>query len=619
MSRKKISAYTGLPEEFELNPVQIQVDEIAHREDCDIIVASETNSGKTACISIVGHKYIYGKNKKKIIYVAPMKALVEEKFNLWRNENHPYSKLNLDIITGDFLTPNGKDEDIIRNADIIVMTPESFASKINRVMAHSTESVFEDVGLLVIDEVHLVGEEQRGATLEAALIKFMHINSKAQLLGLSATVPNYGEFKTWFDNLNEKETIVISSDYRSVPLDFHFPRYDRASYQETVENKFSVIRTTIQENNQDQFLVVVFSKAFGDELQKHLAEYGITAEFHNANKSRPDRLSMEKRFTNGSLKVLLCTQTLIVGNNLPARRVIVTATKTAGGAIPAYTLRQASGRAGRAGFDTKGDAYFLIESGYGGSLDRKRILAGERIVSRFTHVSDVSFHFLAAVYSGLVKDSDDFHHWFMKTLAYAQSKTHHTKIFQLLDDISSLMQKYGMIVIKDDGFKITRRGSICTQMFVDPVYAYDLICNFNRYFALNSPKAADLAKALGAVRRYQAIYPKRAYPYVPKGIIKLVAPEYYDSTTVYYNQINNMNNPPMLNSLKYDICSDIERISLTLGRIARETNVFNEEEADILDSLKHRVLYGVSNSEALFAVQNGVTAKKARRIKALDT
>lgn len=611
---------TGLPEGTPPNPVQLEVNEVADRFDVNIIIVSNTNSGKTSCISYVAHKYFYGETKKKMVYIAPMKALVEEKLNLWSSLNHPYHKLKVEIITGDFLIPNDKTDALLEAADIIVMTPESFASKINR--ANDTKyKMFKDVGLLVIDETHLVGEASRGATLEAAIIRFTNINSTAQLLALSATIPNYSDFYKWFSNVDKnKETIVIASDYRSVPLEYHFVPFEKTNnYNETSENKINAVIPYVKKHLNDSWLLVVFSKAFGDLLVERLASEGIHSEFHNANKTRSERLSMETRFLNKSLKVLVCTQTLIVGNNMPSRRVFVTATKDGGGPVPACTLKQAAGRAGRAGFDLFGDAYFLVEKGFLGRTEKQRILDGEKIISNFFKVQDVSLHFLAAVYSGQVKDSDTFHEWFKKTLAYAQTKTTEKEIFELLDKISEVMAKYRMIKITDNGFELTRRGIICVQMFLDPFYLFDLIRNFNAYFALQAPKPVDLAKALGCVRGKEAAYLKKNYNYVPKPIIKNIPPEFYDSVTVYYNLIGKQPILPMLNNLKFQALQDIDRISIALARVGKETGQFTDKESLILDALKYRVIHGLSEEEAIAVLTTpGVSPAKARKLSTVN-
>src|ERR687890_1029074 len=80
----------------------------------------------------------------------------------------------------------------LAQADVIVLTNE----KMDSLIRHRTAWVHE-VGLFVSDEVHLIGERERGPTLEMMLTKIRKLYSGAQLLALSATVENSNEIARW--------------------------------------------------------------------------------------------------------------------------------------------------------------------------------------------------------------------------------------------------------------------------------------------------------------------------------------------------------------------------------------------------------------------------------------
>jgi replicative superfamily II helicase len=177
---------------YDLNPAQQLV--VPHLdEEKNLLISFPTSAGKTLTINMVAYKYLYGNPRKRLMYVAPMKALVEEKKRDWTEESHPYNQFNLVIVTGDYVG-TWEDEKTVAEADIIVITPESLASRLRNIEAAKSK-LLENIGLLVIDEVHLLDEEGRGATLEAALLEFTTENPNVPILALSATVPKQSPFR----------------------------------------------------------------------------------------------------------------------------------------------------------------------------------------------------------------------------------------------------------------------------------------------------------------------------------------------------------------------------------------------------------------------------------------
>ena len=78
------------------------------------------------------------------------------------------------------------------------------------------------VELIVIDEVHLIGEHNRGSRLEGAIGRFRRLNPFCRFLCLSATLGNREELADWLDG------IEYESDWRPVPLTWRIARYRKA-------------------------------------------------------------------------------------------------------------------------------------------------------------------------------------------------------------------------------------------------------------------------------------------------------------------------------------------------------------------------------------------------------
>lgn len=94
----------------------------------------------------------------KVVYIAPMKALVRERLSDWKIRIEDKLKKSVVELTGD-ITPDMK---CIHAASVIVTTPEKWDA-VSR--SWQTRSFVQAVRLIVIDEIHLLGED-RGPVLE---------------------------------------------------------------------------------------------------------------------------------------------------------------------------------------------------------------------------------------------------------------------------------------------------------------------------------------------------------------------------------------------------------------------------------------------------------------------
>jgi replicative superfamily II helicase len=296
---------------------------------------------------------------------------------------------------------------------------------------------------------------------------------------------------------------------------------------------------TIRDEYPDKsFIYGVFAKTFGTKLERALRSEGIEVEFHNADKQKDTKDKIERKFRMGQLKDLVATKTLAVGMNLPAGHVVITAASNAGGDIRAYELNQFAGRAGRPQFETEGHAHFLLPAA---EMDYhiNRIENGEPVCSQLKTVNDVALHFLGAMYIGRIRTSDDFIHWFQRTLRNYQNPIPLLTLHEILADIISEMEVRGMIKKEEDGnLKLRKRGMICAQMGIDPYYLFELVCNFQKYLAFPNPNDIALAKALGECSEFfSPIYKNTAQFFdIPHEIQINTSDGYMQSVAAYYKK-----------------------------------------------------------------------------------
>lgn len=187
-----------------LYPPQADAVKAGLLEGQNIMVAAPTASGKTLIAMLAMIRFLSTK-EGKIVYLTPLRALAAEKFSEFKKLEKIDSgkKIRIAISTGDFDSVDKESE----TADVVVLTNE----KMDSLIRHGVDWIYK-IGLVVADEVHLIGDKDRGPTLEVILTKLKELAPKPQILGLSATITNSKELAEWLG------CNLVLSDWRPVPL-----------------------------------------------------------------------------------------------------------------------------------------------------------------------------------------------------------------------------------------------------------------------------------------------------------------------------------------------------------------------------------------------------------------
>eukprot|EP00535_Pseudo-nitzschia_heimii_P010983 CAMPEP_0197196504 /NCGR_PEP_ID=MMETSP1423-20130617/32390_1 /TAXON_ID=476441 /ORGANISM="Pseudo-nitzschia heimii, Strain UNC1101" /LENGTH=2164 /DNA_ID=CAMNT_0042650305 /DNA_START=86 /DNA_END=6580 /DNA_ORIENTATION=+ len=407
------------------NPVQTQLFHVLYHTDVPVLVGAPTGSGKTVVgeLAILRMKRLH---KNGIcVYIAPLKSLARERLKEWgkRFGGAPMHWKVLEL-SGD----THHDRRALERADILVCTPEKW-DLISRGWRGSPDGKDEDnkrsfikrTRLLVIDEIHLLGEE-RGAVLEALVSRTRFISRSLQqqqdpnrsdsdpemvrIVGLSTAVANPLDLANWIGIDTTKTQIGLYNfrpSIRPVPTTVHVQGYpgkhycprmatmnkpcyaaikqyspDRpslifvASRRQTRLTAFDLISFAAGDQDPKMFLdcddayIESIATSIQDEALRHTITFGIG--LHHAGLSSGDRDIVERLYLSGEIRILVATATLAWGVNLPARLVIVKGTEYFDGKVSRYVdypltdVLQMIGRAGRPGFDTEGTAVVLCES-----------------------------------------------------------------------------------------------------------------------------------------------------------------------------------------------------------------------------------------------------------------
>jgi ATP-dependent RNA helicase HelY len=162
------------------------------------LVCAPTGAGKTVVAEFA--VALAMRRGVRVFYTAPIKALSNQKF---QELSTRYGAAAVGLLTGD--------TSINREAPIVVMTTE-----VLRNMLYSGEPL-KDLGFVVLDEVHYLGDRFRGPVWEEVII---HLPAHVRIVGLSATVSNAEEFGAWLREVRGRLDVVVT-EHRPVPLHSH--------------------------------------------------------------------------------------------------------------------------------------------------------------------------------------------------------------------------------------------------------------------------------------------------------------------------------------------------------------------------------------------------------------
>ncbi|KAK6532254.1 hypothetical protein TWF281_006446 [Arthrobotrys megalospora] len=380
------------------NPMQTQIFHTLYHSKSNILLGSPTGSGKTVACELAMWAAFRDKPGSKVVYIAPMKALVKERVKDWRARIVGPMGIRLVELTGD----NTPDTRSIRNADIIITTPEKWDG-ISR--SWQTRDYVRKVSLVIIDEIHLLGSD-RGPILEIIVSRMNYIASQTsnpvRLMGMSTACANAADVGNWL-GVKEEGLFNFRHSVRPVPLEVYIDGFAEkqgfcplmasmnrpaflaikshsptkpviifvASRRQTRLTAKDLIAFCGLEDNPRRFLNVseeglisILSGVRDTPLKEALA-FGIG--LHHAGLVESDRLLVEELFLTNKIQILVATSTLAWGVNLPAHLVIVKGTQFFDAKTEAYKdmdltdVLQMLGRAGRPQFDTSGIARIFTQ------------------------------------------------------------------------------------------------------------------------------------------------------------------------------------------------------------------------------------------------------------------
>ena len=320
----------------------------------DLLVVSATGSGKTLVGELAGISQAL--KGKKFIFLTPLVALANQKY---RDFKRKYKKLGLKVAIkvgrnrvkakGELKLPDSD----VSHADIVVATYEG----IDFLLRNGNSNALSNLGVVLIDEIHMIDDEDRGTRLNGLIKRIKNLYPKTQIIGLSATVKN-PQFLA-----NEFNMKLVEYPDRPVPLERHLVYMRNESSKRHLMAKLAKkeFNTKSKKGYRGQTIIFTNSRRKTHKIANFLQEKHINAAAYHAGLSYYKKEKIEKDFDRARLSVVVTTAALAAGVDFPASQVIFDSLVMGNKWINPNEFSQMLGRAGRPSYHDRGIVYLLPE------------------------------------------------------------------------------------------------------------------------------------------------------------------------------------------------------------------------------------------------------------------
>jgi len=500
----------------EFTPPQEKAIDRGLLESKNMVVASATSSGKTLIAEMACAKSIIGQ-RRKAIYIAPMRALASEKFNEFKAA-YPYIKTAISI--GDL----DATDQWLADYEMMFFSTE----KLDSLIRHGIDWL-PQVGCIVFDEIHMLGDESRGPTLELLMTKLAN-TCDAQIVALSATMGNAGEIAKWL------KAELVESDYRPVKLRKGIVHNTDAIYLASSGDSLEepiplngtsklpetrVVEDTLAQGKQVLLFYAsrrnteagatrvadIVAPKLDEETRRRLNDLGDKVynvldrptdqcaklsrlvksgvAFHHAGLLNAQRACIEDAFRSNTIKVICATTTLAYGINMPAHTVLVRDISRydggASGMLSVNDVTQLFGRAGRPQYDKEGRAFIIASTKERIEELYKSYFTGELepIVSNLGILPVLRTHLLSFVAERFLNTKEEMLEFLLKSLYGFQYKNRQ-HISNIIDEILEELVAWEFVTQKDDAYIATKIGKRVSELYIDPLSARWMITTLEK-------------------------------------------------------------------------------------------------------------------------------------------
>lgn len=393
----------GIQSLYDWQQTCLNLDCVQQRKN--LIYSLPTSGGKTLVAEILILRELLCR-RKDCLFILPYISLVQEKVRGLASFG-----LELDFMVEEYAGSKGRFPPVKRRnkTSLYIATIEKGHSLVNSLIETSR---LDNLGLVVVDELHMLGDGSRGAIIEMTLAKVQYVSKTTQIIGMSATLGNIKDLQTFlraenytnnFRPVQLKEFVKLHDTiYEVDPKEencFRFSRLLNFKYSSTMQkidpdHIIALVTEVIPAHSCLLFcptkkncenVAAMICKYLKEDFLRHREEekgvllrelrdsgngslcpvlkvtvpYGVA--YHHSGLTSEERKLVEEAYSSGVLCLLTCTSTLAAGINLPARRVILRSPYVATDFLKRSQYKQMVGRAGRAGIDSVGESILILQ------------------------------------------------------------------------------------------------------------------------------------------------------------------------------------------------------------------------------------------------------------------
>nr|XP_023664210.1 helicase POLQ-like isoform X1 [Paramormyrops kingsleyae] len=430
--KELISKQRGIKDLYDWQKTCLTLESVQQRRN--LIYSLPTSGGKTLVAEILILRELLCRSMNALL-ILPYISLVQEKVRGLASLG-----LELDFLVEEYAGSKGRFPPVKRRKkkSLFVATIEKGHSLVNSLVEAGR---LQGLGLVVVDELHMLGEGKRGALLEMTLAKVLYVSSSTQIIGMSATLSNTEDLQKFLkaDNFTSDFRPVQLMEYvkvRDTIYEIHPKEEECFNFSRVLNFKPLQYSSSMQKVDPDHIIALVaevipahsclvfcpskkncenvadmickylkkgFLKHREEEkarLLQELRESGAGAlcpvlcrtvpfglAYHHGGLTGEERRLLEEAYSAGTLCLLTCTSTLAAGINLPARRVILRSPYVATDFLKRSQYKQMVGRAGRAGIDSLGESILILQEK--DRLSAKQLLSSP-LESCYSHLMDAN-------------------------------------------------------------------------------------------------------------------------------------------------------------------------------------------------------------------------------------
>ncbi|XP_032190687.1 helicase POLQ-like isoform X4 [Mustela erminea] len=479
--------FKGIEKLYEWQHTCLTLNSVQERKN--LIYSLPTSGGKTLVAEILMLQELLCR-RRDVLMILPYVAIVQEKISGLSSFG-----IELGFFVEEYAGSKGKFPPIKRREkkSLYIATIEKGHSLVNSLIETGR---IGSLGLVVVDELHMIGEGSRGAILEMTLAKILYTSKTTQIIGMSATLNNVEDLQEFlqaecytsqFRPVELKEYLKINDAIYEVDNKAEngmtFSRLLNCQYSDTLKkmdpdhlvalvtevipNYSCLVFCPTKKNceNVAEMICKFLSKEYlkhrekeKHELIKNLKSisggnvcpilkrtipFGVA--YHHSGLTSDEKRLLEEAYSTGALCLFTCTSTLAAGVNLPARRVILRAPYVAKEFLKRSQYKQMIGRAGRAGIDSVGESVLILQE-----KDKQQIA---------TNLDDIC-HFMGGTLFGVQQ----------KILLKEKSLREITVEWLRYLTEKGLLQKDVVDKPKDESFHITKLGRASFKGTIDLAY-----------------------------------------------------------------------------------------------------------------------------------------------------